>query len=83
MIKFGETFRSYSGHTQKQIPHFLRSHFQCIFNDFGFLVDIAKQMTVMNFYVGGPGQMKKGLNFVKDPVHTLNKTMSEFSTGRV
>ena len=29
---------------EKKVPNFQNSHFQCIFNDFGFLVDITLKL---------------------------------------
>ena len=36
VVKFWERSISYSGY-KKKIQNFQRSHFQCIFSDFGFL----------------------------------------------
>ena len=46
MIRFWEIYGSYSGY--KEIPNLQRSHFQYVFKDSGFLVDIT--LKVMSGY---------------------------------
>ena len=46
-----------------------RSHFQCGFNDFGFLVDITPRVingSLRHFMGLGPGHRNKGFHFGKN-----------------
>ena len=65
----------------KKILHFQRSHFQCIFNNFDFLIVFTPNVmsgSYSMFYAGGAWPEEKIYTFGKDPDQIVNTKSPEF-----